>query len=168
MPADPSSPVTVAFPITREVLPFPPHLVRPRRDYVGGEWVLLRAVIAVQPRRAVRVYKAGEKVELLRERGAYGDSWFPATVAKVVDRLSYVVEYLDDQVGGGKAAAYRHWGYIRPAEYHRPWESKACLCPDTVVEVYYNGHGRREWCAGLLGRAVSMRSVSMARRRSSC
>ncbi|KAG2641142.1 hypothetical protein PVAP13_2KG163748 [Panicum virgatum] len=83
MPADPSSPVTVAFPITREVLPFPPHLVRPRRDYVGGEWVLLRAVIAVQPRRAVRVYKAGEKVELLRERGAYGDSWFPATVAKV-------------------------------------------------------------------------------------
>ncbi|XP_039822937.1 vegetative cell wall protein gp1-like [Panicum virgatum] len=73
-PADPGSPVTVAFLITREVLPFPAHLVRPHRDYIGGEWAPSLSVIAVQPRRAVRVYKAGENVELLREREAYGNS----------------------------------------------------------------------------------------------
>ncbi|PAN10382.1 hypothetical protein PAHAL_2G090600 [Panicum hallii] len=149
-PADPGSPVTVAFPITREVLLFPAHLVRPRRDYVGGEWAPSRAVISVQPRRAVRVYKAGEKVELLREREAYGDSWFPATVAKAVDRLSYIVEYLDDQVGGGKAAVYRHSAYIRPAKYHRPRESKVVLCPGTAVEVYCDG----AWSQGVVRRVV--------------
>nr|CAB3456103.1 unnamed protein product [Digitaria exilis] len=79
--AEPGSPVTVAFPITREVIPFPPNVVRPRRDFVGGgEWVPSRAVVDVQPhKRGVRVYKAGERVELLGERKAYGDSWFPAT-----------------------------------------------------------------------------------------
>jgi hypothetical protein len=107
-------------------------------------------VISVQPRRAVRVYKAGEKVELLREREAYGDSWFPATVAKAVDRLSYIVEYLDDQVGGGKAAVYRHSAYIRPAKYHRPRESKVVLCPGTAVEVYCDG----AWSQGVVRRVV--------------
>ncbi|OEL16640.1 hypothetical protein BAE44_0022341 [Dichanthelium oligosanthes] len=150
-PDDPGSPVTVAFPITCEVIPFPPSLIRPRRDYVGGEWVPSRAVVAVQPKRGgVRVYKAGEKVELLREREAYGVSWFPATVAKAVDRLSYIVEYSDDQVEGGKAAAYRYWGYIRPAEYHRPRESKAHLCPGAVVEVYCDG----AWTQGVVRRVV--------------
>ncbi|CAN6209703.1 unnamed protein product [Urochloa humidicola] len=149
-PADPGSPVTVAFPITREVLPFPPTLVRPRLDYAGGEWVPSRAVVAVQPRHGARVYKAGEKVELLREREAYGDSWFPATVAKAVDRLSYIVEYPDNQASGGKVEVYRHWGYIRPAEYPRPRESKVLLCPGAAVEVFCDG----AWSQGVVSRVV--------------
>ncbi|CAL5079279.1 unnamed protein product [Urochloa decumbens] len=149
-PADPGPRVTVAFPITREVLPFPPSLVRPRLDYAGGEWVPSRAVVAVQPRRGARVYKAGEKVELLREREPYGDSWFPATVAKAVDRLSYIVEYPDGQGSGGEVQVYRHWGYIRPAEYHRPRESKVLLCPGAAVEVFCDG----AWSQGVVRRVV--------------
>jgi hypothetical protein len=149
-PAGPASPVTVAFPITREVIPFPPNVLRHRRDFVGGEWVPSRDVVAVRPRGSVKVYKAGEKVELLRERAVYGDSWFPATVAKAVDELSYIVEYLDDHAGGGKVAVYRHWGYIRPAEYHQPRQSKVLLCPGAEVEVYCDG----AWSQGVVHRVV--------------
>nr|CAB3452390.1 unnamed protein product [Digitaria exilis] len=152
--AEPGSPVTVAFPITREVIPFPPSVIRPRRDFVvGGEWVPSRAVVDVQPhKRGVRVYKAGERVELLEERKMYGDSWFPATVAKAIDRLSYIVEYndLDGEQGGGKATVYRHWGYIRPAEYHRPRQSKVRLFPGAAVEVHCDG----AWSLGVVRRIV--------------
>ncbi|CAN6171416.1 unnamed protein product [Urochloa humidicola] len=149
-PADPDSRVTVAFPITAEVLPFSPDLVRPRRDYAGGEWVPSRAVVSIQPRRGARVYKAGEKIELLMEREVYGCSWFRATVAKVVDRLSYIVEYPNDQAGGGKVEVYRHWGCIRPAEYHRPRESKVLLCPGAAVEVFCDG----AWSQGMVRKVV--------------
>lgn len=149
--ADPGSPVTVAFPITREVMPFPPHLVRRRRDYVGGEWVPSLSVVAIQPKRGARVYKAGEKVEVLTEREAYGESWFPATVAKAVDRLSYILEYLEDeQEGGGKATEYRHFGYIRPAAYHCLRESKVQLGPGAAVEVHCDG----AWSQGVVRRIV--------------
>ncbi|RLN36129.1 hypothetical protein C2845_PM03G25050 [Panicum miliaceum] len=46
-PADPGSPVTIVFPITRDVLPFPAHLIHFRRDYVSGEWAPSRSMIAV-------------------------------------------------------------------------------------------------------------------------
>ncbi|KAJ1288641.1 hypothetical protein BS78_02G103500 [Paspalum vaginatum] len=150
---DPGAPVTVAFPITREVSAFSPHLVRRRRDYVGGEWVPSMAVVAIHPRRGARVYKAGEKVEVLREREAYGDSWFPAVVAKAVDKLSYIVEYLDGgQEGGGMAKEYLHWGYIRPAQYPRPRESKVHLGPGAAVEVRCDG----AWSQGTVCRVVGM------------
>ncbi|OQU88712.1 hypothetical protein SORBI_3002G078900 [Sorghum bicolor] len=132
-------------------MPFAPHLVRRRRDYVGGEWVPSLSVVEVQPKRGARVYKAGEKVEVLREREAYGESWFPATVAKAVDRLSYIVEYcLDEQEGGGKATEYLHFLYIRPAEYHRLRESKVQLGPGTAVEVHCDG----AWSPGVVRRVV--------------
>jgi hypothetical protein len=149
-PADPASLITVAFPITREVIPFPQNVLRPRRDFVGGEWVPSRDVVVVRPRGGVRVYKAGEKVELLRERAAHGDSWFPATVAKAVDRLSYILEYPDDRASGGKVVVYRHWWYIRPAEYHRPRESKVLLCLGAAVEVYCDG----AWSQGVVYKVV--------------
>jgi lysyl-tRNA synthetase class I len=107
-------------------------------------------VVALQPKRGARIYKAGEKVEVLREREAYGASWFPATVAKAVDRLSYIVEYLDEQDGGGKATEYLHFGYIRPAEYHRMQESKVQLGPGTAVEVHCDG----AWSQGVVRRVV--------------
>ncbi|CAD6343532.1 unnamed protein product [Miscanthus lutarioriparius] len=127
-------------------MPFPAHLVHRRRDYVGGEWVPSLSVVEVQPKRGARIYKAGEKVEVLREREAYGESWFPATVAKAVDRLSYIVEYLDEQEGGGKAIEYLHFGYIRPAEYHRLRESKVRLGLGTAVEVHCDG----AWLQGVV------------------
>jgi hypothetical protein len=59
--------VTVAFPLTREIIPFPPRLVRPRHGYVAGVgWVPSRSVVAVCPERKVKVYQVGEKVEARR------------------------------------------------------------------------------------------------------
>ena len=71
-------------------------------------------------------------------------------MVKAVDRLSYVLECLDDQVDGGKVAVYRHWRYIRPAEYHCPRESKVCLCPGAAVEVCCDG----AWSQGVVRRVV--------------
>jgi hypothetical protein len=143
--------VAVAFPISREVIQFPPSLVRPRRDYVGGgEWVPSRSVIAVRPEGEVRVYKAGEKIEVGEVRKVYGYSWFPATVAKVIDDLSYVVEYSDlkSEGGGGaeKATEYLHWQFIRPAVEHSQQESEFRLGPGAAVEAYCDG----AWSAGVV------------------
>jgi hypothetical protein len=153
-PAASAGPVTVAFPVTREVIPFPPNLVRPRRDYVAGEWVLSRAVVAVRPKRAVKTYIVGEKVEVGRNREVFGYSWFPATVTKVVDPLSYVVEYLDLDVEGDagveKATEYLHWLFIRPAVEHVPLESEFCLGPGAAVEAYCDG----AWSPGIVLRFV--------------
>ncbi|KAG0515999.1 hypothetical protein BDA96_10G325900 [Sorghum bicolor] len=127
--------VTVGFPITRETIEFSPHLVRRRRDYVDGHWVLSRAAMAA-PSFKLRVYKVGEKVEVGRHRDFYGYSWYPATVAWVVDELSYVVDY-----GEGKAAEYVHWQFIRPALEHfcRDSESELQLEPGNEVEAYCRG-----------------------------
>ncbi|XP_039823459.1 protein AGENET DOMAIN (AGD)-CONTAINING P1-like isoform X1 [Panicum virgatum] len=139
--------VTVAFPITREVITVPRHYVRPRRDYVGGEWVPSQTAIAIQPARAVRVYEAGEKIEAVRDREPYGSSWFPATVAKAVDGLSYVVEYSDEEEEGDKVMEYLHWQYIRPAvERHWAWEDGFQIAPGSAVEAYCNG----AWSPGVV------------------
>nr|TKW01165.1 hypothetical protein SEVIR_8G161400v2 [Setaria viridis] len=147
--------VAVAFPISREVIQFSPSLVRPRRDYVGGgEWVPSRSVIAVRPEGEVRVYQAGEKVEVGRVQEVYGYSWFPATVAKVIDDLSYVVEYSDlEEEGGGeaeKATEYLHWQFIRPAVEHSPQESEFWLGPGAAVEAYCDG----AWSAAVVRKIV--------------
>nr|CAB3490037.1 unnamed protein product [Digitaria exilis]CAB3490052.1 unnamed protein product [Digitaria exilis] len=153
---DPRASVTVAFPLTREVIPFPPRLVRPRRDYVDGGWVPSRSVVVVRPTHAVRVYKAGDKVEVGRERDVYGYSWFPATIAKAVDDLSYIVEYFDleeegDGGGGpGKATEYLHWSFIRPAVEHLPRESEFQLGPGAAVEAYCDG----AWSPGVVSRVI--------------
>ncbi|XP_012703667.1 DUF724 domain-containing protein 3 [Setaria italica] len=147
--------VAVAFPISREVIQFSPSLVRPRRDYVGGgEWIPSRSVITVRPEGEVRVYQAGEKVEVGRVQEVYGYSWFPATVAKVIDDLSYVVEYsnLEEEGGGGaeKATEYLHWQFIRPAVEHSPQESEFWLGPGAAVEAYCDG----AWSAALVRKVV--------------
>ncbi|RCV38544.1 hypothetical protein SETIT_8G151100v2 [Setaria italica] len=152
---DPGATVTVAFPLTREVIPFPPRLVRPRRDYVGGGgWVPSRSVVAVRPERKVRVYQVGEKVEARRDRDVYGYSWFPATVSKVVDDFSYIVEYFDlDEEGDGgteKATEYLEWRFIRPAVEHLPHPSEFQLVPGAAVEAYCDG----AWSPGVICRAV--------------
>ncbi|KAK3118981.1 hypothetical protein QOZ80_9BG0711830 [Eleusine coracana subsp. coracana] len=154
-PAGPTpATVTVAFPITRELIPFPPHLVRPRRDFVNGEWVPSRAVVAVRPKRAVKAYNVGDKVEVGRDREVFGYSWFPATVAEVVDPLSYVVEYFDQEVegdaGAEKATEYLHWRFIRPAVEHVPPESEFQLSPGAAVEAYCDG----AWSPGIVRRVV--------------
>ncbi|KAL6654804.1 hypothetical protein ACP70R_008269 [Stipagrostis hirtigluma subsp. patula] len=149
--ADPAPSVTVAFPITREVIAFPPHLVRPRRDYVAGEWVPSRAVIAVQPKRAFKVYEVGDKVEVGKERKVYGYSWFPATVAKGIDHLSYIVEYSDqEEEGGEKATEYLHSQFIRPAVEHSPREDEFQLMLGATVEAYCDG----AWSPGVVCRVV--------------
>jgi len=151
---DPGAVVTVAFPVTREVIRFPPRLVRPRRDYVDGGWVPSRVAMAVRPRWALRVYVVGDKVEVRRDRDAYGYSWFPALVARVVDDLSYVVEYFDmEEEGDGgpeKATEYLHWSFIRPAVEHVPRESEFQLAPGAAVEAYCDG----AWSPGLVRRVV--------------
>jgi hypothetical protein len=153
-PAASAGPVTVAFPVTREVIPFPPNLVRPRRDYVAGEWVPSRAVVAVSPKRAIKTYIVGEKVEVGRNREVFGYSWFPATVTKVVDPLSYVVEYLDLELEGDagveKSTEYLHWRFIRPAVEHVPLESEFRLGPGAAVEAYCDG----AWSLGIVLRFV--------------
>ncbi|PUZ45190.1 hypothetical protein GQ55_8G202200 [Panicum hallii var. hallii] len=132
--------VTVAFPITREVITVPPHYVRPRRDYVAGEWVPSQTAVAVQPARSVRVYEAGEKVEAVRDREPYGSSWFPATVAKAVDQLSYIVEYSDEEEEGDKVMEYLHWQCIRAAaDRHRAREDGFQIAPGSAVEAYCDG-----------------------------
>ncbi|CAD6256737.1 unnamed protein product [Miscanthus lutarioriparius] len=108
--ADPRS-VTVAFPITREVITYVPRLVRPRRDYVDGDWVPSRAVVAVRPKREIRRYMVGELVEVVRER----EMWFPAKVGKVIDEFSYIVEYSDQKWEEGGRSEYLHWQFIRLA-----------------------------------------------------
>ncbi|KAF0907408.1 hypothetical protein E2562_017349 [Oryza meyeriana var. granulata] len=141
--------VTVAFPITREVITFPPQLVRPRRDYIDGGWVPSEAAIVLQPKHALRVYEVGDKVEVKRDREVYGHSWFPAMVAKVIDKLSYLVEYSDlegDGEGGGKAVEYLHWKFIRPAEEHSPRECDFRLGPGAAVEAYCDG----AWSPGVV------------------
>ncbi|VAI05022.1 unnamed protein product [Triticum turgidum subsp. durum] len=148
-----TDPLTAAFPITREVITFQdPHHVRPRRDYVDGQWLPSKVAISVQPKRAVRVYAVGDKVEVVRDRDLYGYSWFPATVAKVIDRLSYLVEYsdLEEEVGGGKAMEYLHCLFIRPDVEHSPRESEFRLGPGAAVEVYCDG----AWSPGVVQRAV--------------
>ncbi|XP_044981309.1 DUF724 domain-containing protein 3-like isoform X3 [Hordeum vulgare subsp. vulgare] len=148
-----TDPLTAAFPITREVITFQdPHHVRHRRDYVDGQWLPSKVAISVQPKRAVRVYAVGDKVEVVRDRDLYGYSWFPATVAKVIDRLSYLVEYsdLEEEVGGGKAMEYLHCLFIRPDVEHSPRESEFHLGPGAAVEVYCDG----AWSPGVVQRAV--------------
>ncbi|KAL5204166.1 hypothetical protein ABZP36_009037 [Zizania latifolia] len=145
--------VTVAFPITREVITFSPSLVRPRRDYVDGLWVPSEVTIAVHPKHAVRVYEVGDKVEVGRDRKVYGYSWFPATVAKVIDKMSYLVEYSDlegEGEVGGKAAEYLHWRFIRPAVEHSPRESDFQLGSGAAVEAYCDG----AWSPGVVRRVV--------------
>ncbi|CAN6372385.1 unnamed protein product [Urochloa humidicola] len=148
--------ITVAFPITREVLQFPPDLVRPRREYLaGGEWAPSASVIAVLPEGAVRVYEVGEKVEVVRCRKVYGYSWFPATVVKSIDDLSYIVEYTDledGDISGEKATEYEylHWQFIRPVVEHSPPESEFQLVPGAAVEVNCGG----AWSAGVVRQAI--------------
>ncbi|KAL6842865.1 hypothetical protein ACP4OV_027178 [Aristida adscensionis] len=144
--------VTVAFPVTREVISFAPRLVRPRREFVGGEWVPSGTVVAVKPKGAVKVYEVGEKVEVGREREVYGYSWFPATVAKVVDPCSYIVEYFDleEEDDGKKATEYLHWSYIRPAVDHCPRESEFQFGIGAAVEAYCDG----AWSPGVVIRVV--------------
>uniref|UniRef100_A0A0D9XT41 Agenet domain-containing protein n=1 Tax=Leersia perrieri TaxID=77586 RepID=A0A0D9XT41_9ORYZ len=160
--SNPGGGITVAFPITREVITFPPRLVRPRRDYVAGVgWVPSDYVIALQPSRAVRVYEVGDKVEVERDRDVYGYSWFPAKVAKVIDKLSYIVEYSTDLEGdgdgdgdaaaaAGKSVEYLHWRFIRPAEEHTPRGVDFHLGPGTAVEAYCDG----AWSPGVVRTVV--------------
>ncbi|KAL6842979.1 hypothetical protein ACP4OV_027292 [Aristida adscensionis] len=146
--------VRVAFPLTREVIAFAPSLVRPRRDFAAGKWVPSRAATAVRPTRALRVYKEGEQVEVRSEREVYGCSWLPATVSKVIDNQSYVVEYSDKEEGGGveKATEYLHWRFIRPAVEAEPSLQKGelQLRPGAAVEAYCDG----AWSPGLVHRVV--------------
>ncbi|PWZ37519.1 hypothetical protein Zm00014a_029470 [Zea mays] len=145
--------VTVSFPITREVIEFPSSLVRPRRDYVAGDWIPSRVAMVLRPNRAVKVYEVGEKVEVLRNRDVYGNSWFPATVRVVVDDLSYVVEYFDLEEGKGgseKATEYLHWWFIRPAVEHSPSKREFQLGPGAAVEAYCDG----AWSLGVVTRVV--------------
>ncbi|CAD6253518.1 unnamed protein product [Miscanthus lutarioriparius] len=145
--------VTVAFPITREVIEFAPGLVRPRRDYVDGDWIPSQVAMVVRPKRAVKVYEVGDKVEVVRQRSAYGESWFLATVRVVVDDLSYVVEYFDLEEGEGgpeKATEYLHWWFIRPAVEHAPRESEFKLQPGAAVEAYCDG----AWSPGVVRRVL--------------
>ncbi|XP_008679660.1 DUF724 domain-containing protein 6 isoform X2 [Zea mays] len=146
--------VTVAFPVTREVIEFPSGLVRPRCDYVDGDWIPSRVAMVVRPSRTVRVYEVGDKVEVVRNRDVYGDSWFPATVKVVIDNLSYVVEYFDlEEEEGGleKATEYLHWRFIRPAFEHTPGEGEFQLQPGDAVEAYCDG----AWSPGVVHRVVS-------------
>ncbi|KAM0852211.1 hypothetical protein ACQ4PT_051911 [Festuca glaucescens] len=149
-----TDPLTAAFPITREVITFQdPRHVRARRDYVDGHWVPSRAAVSVKPKRAVKVYEVGDKVEVVRDREVYGYSWFPATVAKVIDGLSYLVEYtdLEGEEGGGKAMEYLHCLFIRPDVEHSPRESEFQLGPGAAVEVYCDG----AWSPGLVNKAIA-------------
>ncbi|KAJ1277213.1 hypothetical protein BS78_05G277900 [Paspalum vaginatum] len=110
--------------------------------------------MALRPSRAVKVYKVGEKVEVARDRDVYGSSWFPATVSRVVDDLSYLVEYFDleeeGDAGAEKAVEYLHWRFIRPAVDHCPSESEFQLWPGAAVEAYCDG----AWSPGLVSRAL--------------
>uniref|UniRef100_A0A0E0MGA7 Agenet domain-containing protein n=1 Tax=Oryza punctata TaxID=4537 RepID=A0A0E0MGA7_ORYPU len=146
--------ITVAFPITREVIVFPPCLVRPRREYVDGEWVPSEAAIALRPKHAVRVYQVGDKVEVRRDREVYGHSWFHAKVAKVIDKMSYLVEYSDLEKGEGeamgKAVEYLHWRFIRPSEERSPRDCDFRLGPGAAVEAYCDG----AWSPGIVRRVV--------------
>ncbi|XP_062198360.1 uncharacterized protein LOC133901083 [Phragmites australis] len=151
--ADPAASVSVAFPITREVIAFAPHLVRPRRDYVDGKWLPSRVVIGVQPKRAVRVYEVGDNVDVVKKRKVYGYSWFSATVVKVVDPLSYILEYSDHDEGARgaeKLTEYLDWQFIRPAVEHSPAESEYQLGPGAAVEAYCDG----AWSPGVVRRVV--------------
>uniref|UniRef100_A0A0E0BK72 Agenet domain-containing protein n=1 Tax=Oryza glumipatula TaxID=40148 RepID=A0A0E0BK72_9ORYZ len=141
--------VTVAFPITREVIDFPPRLVRPRRDYVGGEWVPSEAAIAHQPKQAaaVRIYRVGDKVEVRRDREVYGRSWFHAKVTKVIDKMSYLVEYSDLEK---ETVEYLHWQFIRPSEVRSPQDCDLRFGPGAAVEAYCDG----AWSPGVVRRIV--------------
>ncbi|CAM0873736.1 unnamed protein product [Alopecurus aequalis] len=148
-----TDPLTAAFPITREAITFKdPSHVRPRRDYVDGQWIPSQTAVSVKPKRAVKVYDVGDKVEVVRDRELYGYSWFPATVSKVIDKLSYLVEYsdLEGDEGGAKAMEYLHCLFIRPDVEHAPRESEFQLAPGAAVEVYCDG----AWSPGVVKKAI--------------
>ncbi|TVT99643.1 hypothetical protein EJB05_54985, partial [Eragrostis curvula] len=143
-PKDPTSAsITVAFPVARVAISFKTDQVRPRREYVGGEWIRSEAVI--QPKCRVKVYSAGDKIEVEKYRDVYGSSWFPATVTKVVDLLSYVVEYF---VGELKVLEYLHYSFIRPAVELMARSRRFSV--GTRVEMCYEG----AWSLGFLSGIV--------------
>ncbi|KAG0530205.1 hypothetical protein BDA96_05G165400 [Sorghum bicolor] len=142
--------VTVAFPITREVITYMPSLVRPRRDYIDGDWVPSRAVVAVRPKHEIMRYEVGEEVEVVREREVYGHSWFPAKVAEVIDEFSYIVKYSNQNWEEGGSSEYLHWQFIRPDVQHLAPENEfhLQLGPRAAVEAHFDG----AWSAGLVHR----------------
>ncbi|OQU83642.1 hypothetical protein SORBI_3005G151500 [Sorghum bicolor] len=142
--------VTVAFPITREVITYMPSLVRPRRDYIDGDWVPSRAVVAVRPKHEIMRYEVGEEVEVVREREVYGHSWFPAKVAEVIDEFSYIVKYSNQNREEGGSSEYLHWQFIRPDVQHLAPENEfhLQLGPRAAVEAHFDG----AWSAGLVHR----------------
>ncbi|TVU24847.1 hypothetical protein EJB05_27307, partial [Eragrostis curvula] len=153
----PTRTVAVAFPISREVIQFDTGVVRRRRDYIGGKWVPSKIVVAVQPNCPVKAYQVDEKVEVERVRDLSGGcSWLPATVVKVVDPLSYIVEYNDlDQGEGGppgeKETEYLHWKFIRPAVDRPPPSSEFRFKPGAAVEAYCDG----SWSPGVVRKVVA-------------
>jgi hypothetical protein len=138
--ASPSA-VTVAFPVTREAIECPPGFLRPRLVYVDGDWVPpSRAATMDQAQahlRPANVYKVGDKVEVVVSKGMM---WVSATVARVVDDLSYVVEYDDDDLDLEDEAAteYLHCKFIRPAVERLPLEMFQ-LDPGATVEALCDG-----------------------------
>uniref|UniRef100_A0A0E0MGA8 Agenet-like domain-containing protein n=1 Tax=Oryza punctata TaxID=4537 RepID=A0A0E0MGA8_ORYPU len=91
--------------------------------------------IAFQPKQAAdRLYQVGDKVGVRRQREVYGHSWFHAKVAKVIDKMSYLVEYSDLDRRRGKG---------------RPWPRR----PSGIV-ISVEAYCDVAWSAGVVRRIV--------------
>lgn len=154
--ASPSA-VTVAFPVTREAIECPRGFLRPRLVYVDGDWVPPSSPAATMGQaqahlRPANVYKVGDKVEVVVRKGMM---WVSATVARVVDDLSYVVEYdgddldLEDEDEDDAATEYLHCKFIRPAVERLPLEMFQ-LDPGAAVEALCDG----AWLPAVVRRVV--------------
>ncbi|CAN6313116.1 unnamed protein product [Urochloa humidicola] len=93
-------------------------------------------------------FRLEDKVEVKVTREA---RWIRAKVARVVDDLSYVVEYLEVDGDTKKATEYLHLKFIRPAEECLPREiSEFQLGPGAAVQAYCDG----AWSQGVVRRVI--------------
>ncbi|TVU25754.1 hypothetical protein EJB05_28261, partial [Eragrostis curvula] len=133
-PAPPRRVYTVCFPATREVLEFDEARVRPRLVFKGDRWVP-----AAEAEKGNPMFREGSQVEVSRSAKTFGEYWSPATVLKVIDATSFLVQYGDVREDGELVTEILDAQYVRPARNIFPMESKYRFPPFSFVEVFREG-----------------------------
>nr|CAD1844414.1 unnamed protein product [Ananas comosus var. bracteatus] len=135
----------VSFPNSRELIEFPPSEIRPRMEWVRGEWVPAQDLQVGVP-----MFNAREKVEVSRYLDNFSFAWFPATIVKVIGTTNFIVEYENLRACGEEELLTEILDvqYIRPVPYIFPESKNFDLSAD--VEAFCNGG----WSAGVVSKVL--------------
>ncbi|GJN06649.1 hypothetical protein PR202_ga24401 [Eleusine coracana subsp. coracana] len=124
----------VCFPTTREVLEFHEARLRPRLVFLGDRWVP-----AAHAENRSPMFRVGSQVEVSRSPKTFGQHWSPATVLKVIDATSFLVQYEHIREDGELVTEIMDAQYIRPGRDNNRMDSKYRFPPSSFVEVFYEG-----------------------------